>query len=77
MNIATMQTPITFYIAIVICVLGWIFVGLGVLLFPLSIFLLIRSPYRPSFFVFLVIICIMGFTLSLYVDSQYFMKQIF
>lgn len=55
---------------------GWVFFGLGVVLFPLSLFFIMRSSHRPPFFALLVINGIVGFSLSLYFDSQYIAQHI-
>ncbi|TLD97457.1 hypothetical protein LS71_001520 [Helicobacter jaachi] len=65
-----------FYIGIILCALGWIFIGLGVLLFPLSLFFIMRAKYHYALFVFLVIINVAGFSLSLYANAQFIAKQI-
>lgn len=72
-----MPTNAAFYVALVLCALGWVFIGLGVVLFPLSLYFLMYSSNRPPFFALIVILGVVGFTLSLYVDSQFIAKKIF
>ncbi|MCH5313880.1 MAG: hypothetical protein J1E28_05770 [Helicobacter sp.] len=72
-----MNAKIAFYTAFFCCVLGWVFVGLGIVFFPLSLFLLTRSHCNQQLFVIFVMLDIMGLTLSLYANAQMITKQMF
>lgn len=65
-----------FWLGIACGLLGWVFFGAGAVLFPLSLFFITRSDYRPSFFILLVTNDIVGFMLSLYFDVQYIIQHI-
>ncbi|CUU40658.1 MULTISPECIES: hypothetical protein [Helicobacter] len=66
-----------FYLAVLCCALGWFFLGLGLILFPLSLFLLTRSNFNQLLFVIFVSLDITGFTLSLFANAQLVTKHIF
>ena len=66
-----------FYIGVALCVLGWVFIGLGIVIFMLSLLFLMRSNYRVELLSLFMIIDIAGFSLSLYFDSQFIAQYIF
>lgn len=67
-------------IALVCITLGWVFLGLGVVLFPLGFVALWRADvmksYPPPIFYTLVGVGLVGFIISLYLDSQLIAKYL-
>jgi len=59
-----------FYVSLALCVLGWVFLGLGVILFPLSLFILFRSNSYGSVFSLITIANITGFSTSFYLVGK-------
>ena len=59
-----------FYLGLAMCVLGYVYIGLGVVLFPISIFcLMYAGVYRLGFWIMMAG-NILGFSISLFVDMK-------
>ncbi|WP_395148297.1 hypothetical protein [uncultured Helicobacter sp.] len=55
-----------FYFGLAACVLGYIFVGLGIVLFPISIFCLMYAGVYNIGFWIMIVGNILGFSMSLF-----------
>lgn len=72
-----MSPKLTFTLGILLCLVGFAFIGLGILFFPLSIYLLTRGEYRPTIFALFIAIAVAGFSISLYLDIQFITQKFF
>ncbi|WP_394960122.1 hypothetical protein [uncultured Helicobacter sp.] len=59
-----------FYLGLATCVLGYVFIGLGVVLFPISIFCLMYAGVYHLGFWIMMVGNILGFSISLFVDIK-------
>lgn len=59
-----------FWIGALLCILGWIFLGWGFVLFPLSIFFLFHAQTQNMLFAPLIVLNITGFITSLYLVGE-------
>ncbi|TLD81646.1 hypothetical protein LS68_001020 [Helicobacter sp. MIT 05-5293] len=59
-----------FWLGALLCVLGWIFLGWGFVLFPLSIFFLFHSKNQNMLFAPLITLDVIGFITSLYLVGE-------
>ncbi|HIV49451.1 MAG TPA: hypothetical protein IAA33_06360 [Candidatus Helicobacter avicola] len=59
-----------FYLGVAMCVLGYVFIRLGVVFFPISIFCLMYAGVYHLGFWIMMMGNILGFSISLFVDMK-------